>query len=462
MGEHGCSKLLADESGRVLDRLAGWEGVISPDVVREVLMATGRVNERDCRLTHEVMMWVVVGMGVLTDMPLRMVFKNSRRMREGEILPLRSTLCEARQRLGVEPLRELHRRVVRPLATLETPGAFYQGLRLMGIDGSVFDVPDSAANAVFGRSSGGRSAGAFPQVRKLSWIEWGTHVEVAFQVGGWHESEQSLAPQLWEHLPADSLLLEDRGFFSYGHWKALHERVKLLVRVKKTLVLTAAERLADGSYLAQIYPSSDDRKQDRQGIVVRVIEYTLNDPGRTGHGEVHRLLTNLLDVDQFPAHELIVLYHERWEAELVFDEQKTHQDPRRAEKPAHLRSESPDGVRQELYALSLGHFVVRSLLVEAAQPTARDTEHLDVDRLSFTAGLHTLPTRLPECTGLSATSLSNWSRDLLFEIRQDRVPPAAIASTPESSNAKCPNGPKNTPTTANPNHRDNSLQRQSL
>ena len=108
--------------------MAGWEGVISPDVVREVLGATGRVNERDCRLTHEVMLWVVVGMGVLTDMPLRMVFKNSRRMREGEILPLRSTLCEARQRLGVEPLRELHRRVVRPLATLETPGAFYRGL----------------------------------------------------------------------------------------------------------------------------------------------------------------------------------------------------------------------------------------------------------------------------------------------------------------------------------------------
>ena len=57
----------------------------------------------------------------------------------------------------------------------------------------------------------GAAAGAFPQVRKFSLIEWGTPVEVAFQVGGWHESEQSLAPQLWEHLPADSLLLEDRG-----------------------------------------------------------------------------------------------------------------------------------------------------------------------------------------------------------------------------------------------------------
>lgn len=75
---------------------------------------------------------------------------------------------------------------------------------------------------------------------------------------------------------------------------------------------------------------------------------------------------------------MIALYHERWEEELVFDEQKTHQDPRRAEKPAQLRSETPAGVRQELYALSLGHFVIRALMLEAARPAG-----LDVDRLSF-------------------------------------------------------------------------------
>lgn len=102
------------------------------------------------------------------------------------------------------------------------------------------------------------------------------------------------------------------------------------------------------------------------GIVVRVIEYTLDDPERTGHGETHRLLTSLRDDTAVSARELIVLYHERWEDELVFDEQKTHQDPRRAEKPAQLRSETPAGVKQELHALSWAHFVIRSLMFEAA------------------------------------------------------------------------------------------------
>ena len=113
---------------------------------------------------------------------------------------------------------------------------------------------------------------------------------------------------------------------------------------------------------------------------------------REGHGEEHTLLTNLLDEQLYPAAELILGYYERWEHELVFDEEKTHQDPRRATKPAHFRSETPPGVIQEMYALSLGHFVIRALIFEAAE-----REQLDPDRLSFTGCFQILQCRLPEC-----------------------------------------------------------------
>ena len=72
-----------------------------------------------------------------------------------------------------------------------------------------------------------------------------------------------------------------------------------------------------------------------------MIRYALDDPQRVGHGEEHVLITNLFDEQLYPAMELIPLYHERWEEELALDEQKTHQDPRRATKPAQLRSETP-------------------------------------------------------------------------------------------------------------------------
>jgi hypothetical protein len=259
-------------------------------------------------------------MGVLTDLPIRQVFKHARRMQRGDKTPSRSNLCEARQRLGVAPVQRVFDLVVKPLATPQTPGTFYHGLRLMGIDGTVLEVPDTPANdAHFGRSSGGRGDSAFPQVRKVSLVELGTHVEVAMAVGGYHDSEQKLVEQLWDYLPPDALLLEDRGFFSYAHWKKLDARgTKLLIRLKGNLILRPIRRLPDGSFLAKIYPSPHDRDQDRDGIVVRVIEYTLNDPERTGHGETHRLATNLFDHTLFPALELACYYHERWEEEMSY------------------------------------------------------------------------------------------------------------------------------------------------
>jgi hypothetical protein len=414
------STLAVPESGCVLDRLAGLQKVISSEAVRQALLDAGVVNQRACKLTHEVMLWIVLAMGLLTHLPIRQVFRHARRLVPHETTPARSSLCEARQRLGLEPVRLLHQRVVRPLGTPDMPGVFYRGLRKMGMDGSVMDVPDSEANAAaFSRASGRRGQGAFPQIRKVSLVELGTHVEVALRIGGWQNSEQELARQLWDDIPDDALLLEDRGFFSYGDWKQLDSRgVKLLIRVKNQLVLEPFRRLSDGSYLAKIYGCSYDRQKDRNGIVVRVIAYTLDDPQRVGHGEVHRLITNLLDDGTYPARELIAEYHERWEEELLFDEQKTHQDPRRAEKPAQLRSETPTGVKQELYALSLGHYVVRALMIEAARQ-----DNCDVDRLSFTGCFRILQCRLPECDSCTPASLDAWYECLLRELLEERIPP---------------------------------------
>jgi hypothetical protein len=421
----GLCNLTIVAAERVLDRLTALEQIIPQPLVQQVLRDTGRIDARACTLTHEVTLWVVLGMGIFTDVPIRQVFKRCRRLHPDEDAPPRANLCLARQRLGLEPLQRLFERVVRPLATPDTPGAFYHRLRLMIFDGTVLDVPDTDANATaFGYPSGGRGAGAFPQIRKLSLVEAGTHVEVAFAAAGLqqpHSSEPSLAWHLLGQLHPGMLLLWDRNFFSYSLWKKLLRRkIHILARVKKHLVKKPLHRLADGSYLAKIYPSPADRARDRRGIRVRVIRYTLRPSGcppqRVGHGEEHVLLTTLLDAWEYPARELIALYHERWEVELVYDEQKTHHNPRRASKPAHLRSGTPAGVWQELCALSLGHFVVRALMVQAAVLTG-----LDPDRLSFTGCLETLRTRLPECPQRAGAALQGWYQALLEELNRERT-----------------------------------------
>src|SRR5262245_47120150 len=105
-------------------------------------------------------------MGVLAGMPVRQVFQAARRLMPADWDPDRSSLCKARRRLGPAPLRLLFERLARPLAKADTPSASYKGLRLVCLDGSVYNVPASRANAeAFGYLKGGRDAGTSLDLR---------------------------------------------------------------------------------------------------------------------------------------------------------------------------------------------------------------------------------------------------------------------------------------------------------
>ena len=403
-----------------LDRLAGLAHFIPASLVQEALRDSGRRNRRDCLLSFEVTTWVLLAMGLLTELPIRSVYQQARRLNLGDRLPTRGALCLARQRLGVAPLRALFQRVVRPLLDDQVPGATFGGLRLVGLDGTKLDVPDTPANeAAFGRPTGGRGDGAFPQVHKVSLVELGSRAELAFLIKPCRRNEAVIAWGFRRFVGPGMLLLADSEFFSFPLWNAYRQRgCELLWRGRTSLVLEPLEVLSDGSYLAKIYPRPRDRECDRRGVTIRVIKYTLDDPQRVGHREEHILLTSLLDAEAHPAVELILCYHQRWEQELLYDEQKTHQDPVRPGKPAQLRSGTPAGVVQELYALSLGHFVTQALRVAAARQ-----EEVDPDRVSFTGTVRVLRCRLPECVDHAGESFEAWLERLLWEVGQQRTEP---------------------------------------
>src|SRR5262245_46101377 len=107
MAEQGRSTFAIGDDGWILDRLAGLAKIISPELVRSVLASTNKVNGRACMMTYEVTLWLVLAMGLLTHLPIRQVFRWSRRLRLGEKCPQRSTLCVARHRLGIEPVKKL-------------------------------------------------------------------------------------------------------------------------------------------------------------------------------------------------------------------------------------------------------------------------------------------------------------------------------------------------------------------
>ena len=244
-------------------------------------LAQGGRRRRCPRLPDVFVVYFVLAMGLFCCDCYRQVFRWLRAWKSGAV-PGRSTLCEARRRLGLIPLVKLAGKIVRLLAGPDTRGAMYRGLRLMAIDGFVVDVADSKENErVFGMPQGGRTPGAFPQARIVALCEAGTHVLWRWLIKPIRVNEQKMADYLLGRLQAGMLLMWDRGFLSYRRVARVIERQgHLLAKVKKDLVLKPISRLSDKSYLAKLYRNSHDRKRDRNGIVVRVLDYELNDPSR--------------------------------------------------------------------------------------------------------------------------------------------------------------------------------------
>jgi hypothetical protein len=306
--------------------------------------------------------------------------------------PTKSALTQARQRLGPKPLFLLFRRLAGPAAPAGLPGAFLFGRRLLAIDGSTLDVPDTPANArAFGRptTDRGNRVGAFPQVRLVWLIEAGTHVLCDLVIRPYASGEAPAARRLLRSVGAGALVLWDRGLHSAALVRATCARgADVLGRVSASVGLPVEAPLADGTYLTTLYPDRAARAHGRDGTVVRVIAYAIDDPARPGRGERYRLVTSLLDPVRYPAATLAAEYHQRWEAEGTLDELKVHQADRR---PApHVRSRRPREVVQEIYGLALAHLAVRLTMVEAAARA-----DLDPDRLSFTGTLRLLRRAVP-------------------------------------------------------------------
>jgi hypothetical protein len=394
----------ADEqprAGRLSDYLC--MGVVSRiyrrDLVDEVIIETRSKEKRNRLLPARVVVYYVIALalfyGEAYEEVMRKMVGGLRFVSAWERhwhVPTPSALCQARQRLGEQPVRRLFERTAAPVATPATIGAWLGSWRLMAIDGVTLDVPDTAENeAAFGRpASRTGHGGAFPQLRVVGLGECGTHAIVAAELGPISAGERELADPLLDDVEQGMLVILDRGFYSYDLFtRARDTGADLLFRVTTSLRLPVLQRLGDDSYLSAITPKSIStpaslgearwRATKSQAIIVRVVEYQITD--RDTNGETYRLITTITDWQAALAPDLAAAYHQRWEFEIALDEIETHQI-------AHtrvLRSKSPEMVRQEIWGILLAHYAIRALMVEAAHDA-----DIDPDRLSFIRSLRVI------------------------------------------------------------------------
>ncbi len=246
-------------------------------------------------------------------------------------------------------------------------------LRVSSADGTLIRVPDSPANrAAFGSVGTGDDSSPFPQVRALPLNDASTRALLGMPHGpaGTDKAaaEQKLLDTAMEQYPhlftMDRIWLLDRNFPGTARIARLIARTHVLIRLKSDIPLKIISPvLPDGSYVAEI-------SGDGVTITVRVIEYYVTVEGQEVP-EMFCLITDLMDITEYPAIELAALYRRRWDgSETALREAKSCLDGAGPSAGPMLRSQDPDLVRQELAAWAAATELTRGVARDAALAAA--------------------------------------------------------------------------------------------
>ena len=433
-------RVLTPPSGELLPKFVAS---LDPEWIDEALQATGTATIRRRRLPADQVVWLVIGMCLFRDLSMRelvatldLALPGSRGIR---VAP--SSIVQARERLGSEPLRWLFERTASTWAHASARTHAWRGLALYGADGTTVRVPDSMENREHfgGQTTRWDSTSGYPLVRLVTVMALRSHILAGGRFGPYATSEGTLAEELWPLIPDHSLTMVDRGFLSARTLIGLERggiQRHWLTRAKSDLACTRIERFATGDELVELNVSSEARRKDASMPAIwrmRAIRYQ-----RRGF-RPQILLTSLLDPKRYPAAEVVALYHERWEIELGYNEVKRVMLAREES----TRSKSPNGVAQELWGLALAYNLVRfeaeRVAAEAGVPPIR---------VSFVAALNFIESALR----MWGTDAAGRLPERLVKLREDIghfiLPERRQRSFPRAVKIKMSNYPRKRPVKA--------------
>jgi hypothetical protein len=398
------------------------------EMVDAVLAETCRGGRRIRDLPARVVVYLLLAGCLFAELGYPQVWRKLTAGLEGLPVadPAASAMTQARRRLGPGPLRALFF-LLRGPSPADTR---WRDLLVCAVDGTIMTVADSAANlAVYAKQRGGATGGSsYPQLRLLALVACGTRTVIDAVFGPTAAGETTYAADLMRSLHAGMLLLADRNFGSGPLARQIAAaKADFLIRVKtgnSAPKLPVLRRLPDGSWLSRF-----------GGVPVRVIDASWTVTTSTGRVTSDcRLITTLTDTARFPACDLALLYHERWEIETAYLELKSTILGGRV-----LRARTPGGIEQEVYALLVTYQALRTAIADAAS-TAPGT---DPDRASFTIALNTARDQVIQAAGVIAGTSIDLAGQIgrlvlaaLMPARRLRVSPRVVKRAISKYNAR--------------------------
>ena len=253
-------------------------------------------------------------------------------LKPGTEVPTGPALSQARKLLGEQVMKRLFELDAAVADADLGIGLLWKELEVTAIDGTTMEL---AGNDVLAGESGTPADGAKPLLRITAHVRTATFRWIGAAAGGYHDGENALADQLEQSFGRGMLNLADRGFFSMDRFLRFSARgAHLAWRVKngaKSVPLRVIRTLPDGSELVMLHESDGMRTRRRRetgdphaerlpDTTARLVTFTILTETRSGRRKTTqvRVLTTLLDHEQYPAREIAVLYSERWQIEMVF------------------------------------------------------------------------------------------------------------------------------------------------
>ena len=358
--------------------LERFGGSVDEKWIDEALHETGTASVRRRKIPATAVVWLVISMALFRDRSIQEVVSHlglvlSNKKKDSPDMKSISpgAIPAARYRVGAAPLQRIFERTAQEWANAAADIDRWKGLSLYGIDGTTFRIPDTDENREdFTLPASGRGQAGYPQVRLVAMMALRSHLISAVAFGaysGKKTGEHSLSLELWPQLPEQSLIIMDRGLIDYGVFFRLSHgedgdvsgKKHWLVRGKKNLNWQTLKSNGPEDELVELPISAAARTKDPslpKKMVARIIHYQI-----PGH-KPEFLLTSLINTEVYPADEIVEMYHERWEIELGYDEIKTHM----LERQEALRSQKPEGIRQEIWGIMLTYNLVRQKMLEVA------------------------------------------------------------------------------------------------
>lgn len=382
-------------SGAGVDRFAaGHIGELTQlmpfEMVDAALVETRTVQKRLRGLPSRVVVYLVLAGCLFPEVGYRQVWAkltatlgpNARRG------PSASALAQARRRLGPAPLRWLFNLIRGPVGVApHRAGVWWKGLLVTAIDGTTVTVADAeAVSTRYTKHPGNHGGTGYPQLRLLALVACGTRSIIDAVFGPTTTGETNYTPQLMPSLRSGMIVLADRNFDAKDVLTGINATgADFLVRAKMIRKMPVLQRHQDGSYTSRI-----------AGLRVRVIEaeVTISTAAGTQAGQ-YRLITTLLDPHQYPAAEIVELYHQRWEIETTYLELKSSMLGSRV-----LRARTAAGIDQEIYALLVTYQLIRTAISDATYDTG-----IDPDRGSFAIAFHAARDQLVLAAGVITESV---------------------------------------------------------